>query len=353
MKITVLGAGAWGTAVAIHIAKQIDQQADRSNQEIKILLWARSSQQILEMKTSNRNQKYLPAIELPSQLQLEENFESAANFASAEDDLLIIATPLAGLASTCQALLALTNTPKNWVWLCKGIEPNTSALPHEIVMREIEKKSGHPQANQIAFGVLSGPSFAIEVAKGLPCALTVASKNNHLRDLTQKALHHGSMRIYATDDLVGVELGGAVKNILAIATGIADGLGLGLNARAGLITRGMVEMARLGTAMGAKAETFSGLTGLGDLILTATGDLSRNRQVGLELAKGKSLEQILLDLGHVAEGVRCAQAVLALSKKCHVQMPIVESVCKVLFEGMSPAIAVEQLMSRDARSEND
>jgi glycerol-3-phosphate dehydrogenase (NAD(P)+) len=345
MKVTVLGAGAWGTAVAIHATKSI--------QDVQVLLWGRSTKQILEMKESRCNQKYLPGVELPSRLALETDFDLAASYAKAEDDLLIIATPLSGLASTCQVLLSLPDVPKNWVWLCKGIEPETSALPHEIVAREIKKQTNYPQAAQIAFGVLSGPSFAIEVAKGLPCALTVASEFPRLRDLTQKALHHGSMRIYATEDIVGVELGGAVKNILAIATGIADGLGLGLNARAGLITRGMVEMARLGTAMGAKPETFSGLTGLGDLILTATGDLSRNRQVGLELAKGKSLEQILADLGHVAEGVRCAQAVLALAKKCQVQMPIVESVCKVLFEGMSAATAVQNLMSRDARSEKD
>lgn len=345
MKVTVLGAGAWGTAVAIH--------ATKSNQDVQVLLWGRSPQQIIEMRESHRNQRYLSGVELPSKLVLEEDFEKAVDFAKKERDLLIIATPLAGLASTCQKLLSLSDIPKNWIWLCKGIEPETSALPHEIVAREIKKKASHPQASEIAFGVLSGPSFAIEVAKGLPCALTVASEFPHLRELTQKALHHGSMRIYATEDIVGVELGGAVKNILAIATGIADGLGLGLNARAGLITRGMVEMARLGSAMGAKTETFSGLTGLGDLILTATGDLSRNRQVGLELAKGKSLEQILTDLGHVAEGVRCAQAVLALAKKCQVQMPIVESVCKVLFEGMPAATAVQNLMSRDARSEKD
>lgn len=345
MKVTVLGAGAWGTAVAIHAIK--------SSRDLQVLLWARKPEQILEMKELHRNQRYLPGVEIPSKLVLENDFEQAVNFAKTEDDLLIIATPLSGLASTCQALLSLTDIPKNWLWLCKGIEPQTSALPHEIVAREIKKKEHHPQASQIAFGVLSGPSFAIEVAKGLPCALTVASEFPRLRDLTQNALHHGSMRIYATDDVVGVELGGAVKNILAIATGIADGLGLGLNARAGLITRGMVEMARLGTAMGAKPETFSGLTGLGDLILTATGDLSRNRQVGLELAKGKSLERTLADLGHVAEGVRCAQAVLALAKKCQIQMPIVEAVCQVLFEGMSPASAVERLMSRDARAEKD
>ena len=161
------------------------------------------------------------------------------------------------------------------------------------------------------------------------------------------------MRVYATDDVVGVELGGAIKNVLAIATGIGDGLGLGLNARAGLITRGMVEMMRLGQAMGAKSETFSGLTGLGDLILTATGDLSRNRKVGLALASGKNLDQILKELGHVAEGVRCAQAIQALAMKHNIQMPIVESVCDVLFAGVDPKIAVSKLMSRDPKAEND
>lgn len=347
MKITVLGAGAWGTAIAIHAAKNLNASAQN-----EVTLWARNAEQIQQMQKDRANERYLPGVPFPENLKLEQKFDKAIQFAASPEGLVIIATPLAGLAQTCRLLLAEKNVPTNWIWLCKGIEASTGILPHEIVQHEIHQ-SNHPQASQIVAGVLSGPSFAIEVAKGLPCALTVASDSAHLRQLTQKALHRGFMRVYETQDLIGVELGGAVKNILAIATGIADGLGLGLNARAALITRGMVEMSRLGVALGAKPETFSGLTGLGDLILTATGDLSRNRQVGLELAKGQSLEAILSQLGHVAEGVRCAQAVLSLAQKNHVQMPIVHAVCQVLFENMSAAKAVEQLMARDARPESD
>lgn len=342
MNATIIGAGAWGTAVAIHAAKSMGTNG-------RVVLWARDSLQAKLLQDTRVNQKYLPGVKFPDNLIVESDWDDAISNATAADDLLIIATPLAGLASTCQQLLCASTIPKNWIWLCKGIESDTAALPHEIVKRELTEAS----LGQIAYGVLSGPSFAIEVAKGLPCALTVASQFPNLCRLTQHLLHHQSMRIYATDDVIGVELGGAIKNVLAIATGIGDGLGLGLNARAGLITRGMVEMMRLGQAMGAKAETFAGLTGLGDLILTATGDLSRNRKVGLALATGKSLDQILNDLGHVAEGVRCAQAIKTLAHKHRIQMPIVESVCEVLFAGVDPKVAVSLLMSRDPKSEND
>lgn len=342
MNATIIGAGAWGTAVAIHAAKSMGANG-------RVVLWARDPEQAKLLQVSRVNQKYLPGVPFPENLIVESSWDLAVENASAVEDLLIIATPLSGLANTCQQLLCATTIPKNWIWLCKGIEPETSALPHEIVKRELTAVS----LGQVAYGVLSGPSFAIEVAKGLPCALTVASQFPNLCRLTQVLLHHQSMRVYATDDVVGVELGGAIKNVLAIATGIGDGLGLGLNARAGLITRGMVEMMRLGQAMGAKSETFSGLTGLGDLILTATGDLSRNRKVGLALASGKNLDQILKELGHVAEGVRCAQAIQALAMKHDIQMPIVESVCDVLFAGVDPKIAVSKLMSRDPKAEND
>ena len=347
MNISIIGAGAWGTAVAIHAAKF----AKASPQlEIGVNLWARDAAQAQKMQDQRINERYLSGVEFPSNLVIEKDWDQVIKRTCRDEDLLIIATPLAGLSATCKALLNNSNVPKNWIWLCKGIEPDSCALPHEIVERELAASG---LKSQIQFGVLSGPSFALEVAKGLPCALTVASKFKNLCELTQKFLHYGAMRVYATDDVVGVELGGAVKNILAIATGIGDGMNLGLNARAAIITRGMVEMARLGQAMGARAETFSGLAGLGDLILTATGDLSRNRQVGLALAQGKTLEQILKDLGHVAEGVRCAQAVRSLAHRCQVQMPIVEAVCQVLFSGVPPEQALMQLMARDARSETE
>jgi glycerol-3-phosphate dehydrogenase (NAD(P)+) len=240
--------------------------------------------------------------------------------------------------------------PAQFVWLCKGFEARTQLLPHQVVAQVLG--DGGPGASWSgAGGALSGPSFAREVAAGLPVALTVASTSPACRDLTVQAFHHGAMRIYTGDDVVGVEVGGAVKNVLAIATGIADGLGLGLNARAALITRGLAEMSRLGVALGGRAETFTGLTGLGDLILTATGDLSRNRTVGMQLAGGRTLAQILAELGHVAEGVLCARAVLALATRHQVEMPITEAVCAVLFDERAPRDVVGALLRRDARAE--
>jgi len=229
------------------------------------------------------------------------------------------------------------------VWLCKGFEQDTALLPHQLVQQEL--------GEGLPIGALSGPSFALEVARGLPCALTIGSPNAELRNKVVTAVHGAHIRVYSTDDLIGVEVGGAVKNVLAIATGIADGLGLGLNARAALITRGLVEITRLGTALGGRSETFMGLTGLGDLILTCTGDLSRNRQVGLGLAAGKSLDTITAELGHVAEGVRCVQAVRQLAAENSIEMPIVDAVARVLFEQATSQQAIHDLLARDARDE--
>jgi glycerol-3-phosphate dehydrogenase (NAD(P)+) len=218
-------------------------------------------------------------------------------------------------------------------------------LPHQIVREAL--------GDGLPIGALSGPSFAQEVARGLPCALTIASTSSALRERAVAALHSQALRLYSSDDLIGVEVGGAVKNILAIATGIIDGLGLGLNARAALITRGLAEITRLGVALGARAETFTGLTGLGDLLLTCTGELSRNRRVGLGLAQGQSLEQIIAELGHVAEGVRCAKAVRTLAADKQVDMPITAAVAGVLFDGDTPRAMVMRLLARDPRSEAD
>jgi glycerol-3-phosphate dehydrogenase (NAD(P)+) len=242
-----------------------------------------------------------------------------------------------------QAMRDAGKVPAHVVWLCKGFEADTQLMPHQVVAAEL---AGHGSN-----GVLSGPSFAREVGQGLPVALTIASASAACRERTVAALHHGAMRIYTGDDVVGVEVGGAVKNVLAIATGIADGLGLGLNARAALITRGLAEMSRLGVMLGGRAETFTGLTGLGDLILTATGDLSRNRTVGMQLAAGRTLDDILGALGHVAEGVRCAQAVLAIARAHSIDMPITQAVCAVLFDGVAPRDAVNALLRRDAKAE--
>jgi len=336
MNISVLGAGAWGTAIAISAASHHP-----------VCLWARNPNAADAMRRDQENKQYLPAVTLPNSLLIESDFDKAVSRLGA-DDVLVIATPMAGLASTVADVFKTAQHPFNILWLCKGLEPETSLLPHQVVQREQERYAIHAHA----VGVLSGPSFAREVGEGLPCALTVASATSEFGQQVQTAFHHGNIRVYASDDLIGVELGGAVKNVLAIAAGICDGLGLGMNARAALLTRGLAEMMRLVKAVGGKSETCMGLTGLGDLILTATGDLSRNRRVGLSLAAGEPLDRVLAALGHVAEGVLCAQAVSDLAKKHHAEMPICTTVSQVLNGQLSPEAAVRALMGREPKSEN-
>ncbi|ALL63204.1 Glycerol-3-phosphate dehydrogenase [NAD(P)+] [Paraburkholderia caribensis MBA4] len=332
MKVAVLGAGAWGTALAGHLAARHDT-----------VLWARDAALIAELSTSHENARYLAGVALPSALRFEADLDLALDHALADDALCVVATPVAGLRAMLRTMRDMGKVPAHIVWLCKGFEADTQLLPNQVVAQEL---SGHTSN-----GTLSGPSFAREVGQGLPVALTVASASAACRERTVAAFHHGAMRIYSGDDVVGVEVGGAVKNVLAIATGIADGLGLGLNARAALITRGLAEMSRLGAALGGRAETFTGLTGLGDLILTATGDLSRNRTVGMQLASGRSLGDILNALGHVAEGVRCARGVLSIAQSHGIDMPITEAVCDVLFNNVAPRDAVSALLRRDAKAE--
>lgn len=334
MNITVLGAGAWGTALAIALA-------DRHS----VVLWGRADAAMRSASIRRENVDYLPGFALPDRLIVTSDFDQAVAHAAANteanDGLLIIASSVAGLRPLLQRLQS--RPVPNVVWLCKGFEEGSRLLPHQVV-RELLGTS-------IASGVLSGPSFAQEVAQGLPCALTVASEDAALRERVVQALHGRNIRVYSTDDVIGVEVGAAVKNILAIATGVTDGMGLGLNARAALITRGLAEIVRLGTALGGRPETFMGLTGMGDLILTCTGDLSRNRRVGLALAQGKSLDTIVAELGHVAEGVHCARAVRSLAAERNIEMPIAKAVAAVLFDGESPQAMVAQLLSRDPRHE--
>jgi glycerol-3-phosphate dehydrogenase (NAD(P)+) len=332
MKVAVLGAGAWGTALAGHLAARHDT-----------VLWAREPALIAELSASHENARYLAGVALPAALRYEAGLNAVLEHALADDALCVVATPVAGLRALFRAMRDAGKVPAHVVWLCKGFEADSQLLPHQVVAAELP---GHGSN-----GVLSGPSFAREVGQGLPVALTIASTSLTCRERTVAAFHHGAMRIYTGDDIVGVEVGGAVKNVLAIATGIADGLGLGLNARAALITRGLAEMSRLGVTLGGRAETFTGLTGLGDLILTATGDLSRNRTVGVQLAGGHTLDDILSGLGHVAEGVRCAQAVLAIARAHAIEMPITQAVCAVLFDGVAPRDAVSALLRRDSKAE--
>ncbi|WP_433694660.1 NAD(P)H-dependent glycerol-3-phosphate dehydrogenase [Paraburkholderia phenoliruptrix] len=332
MKVAVLGAGAWGTALAGHLAVRHDT-----------VLWARDSALVADLSASHENARYLAGVALPAALRYEADLNAALDHALADDALCVVATPVAGLRSLIRSMRDAGKVPAHVVWLCKGFEADSQLLPHQVVAAELPQHGSN--------GVLSGPSFAREVGQGLPVALTIASASAACRERTVAAFHHGAMRIYTGDDVIGVEVGGAVKNVLAIATGIADGLGLGLNARAALITRGLAEMSRLGVTLGGRAETFTGLTGLGDLILTATGDLSRNRTVGVQLAAGRSLADILSGLGHVAEGVRCAQAVLAIARAHAIDMPITQAVCAVLFDGVAARDAVSALLRRDSKAE--
>jgi glycerol-3-phosphate dehydrogenase (NAD(P)+) len=326
MHISVLGAGAWGTALATQAALRHPT-----------LLWGRDAHQMATLQSTGSNPRYLPDVDLPESLRLSDDLSQALAHAGPQG-LLIVATPMAALRGMLEQL-----PPGRMVlWLSKGFEAGSGQLGHEIA-REA--------APGLQVGVLSGPSFALEVARQQPTALVAASVDAGVRAAAVRALHGPSLRIYASTDPIGVEVGGAVKNVLAIATGIADGMELGLNARAALITRGLAEMSRLGLALGAEAETFMGLSGLGDLVLTATGDLSRNRQVGLRLARGLSLSQILTDLGHVAEGVYSAQTVLARSQSLGVDMPITAAVVAVLSGEQTPAEALGTLMLREARSE--
>jgi glycerol-3-phosphate dehydrogenase (NAD(P)+) len=338
MNLTLFGAGAWGTALAVSVVARHPT-----------LLWTRSEAHCAQMRDTKVNGRYLDEVTLPPALAITADFDAA--LAHARGGLAIIATPMAGLAELLRRMPVQGIDAPGVLWLCKGFEHDSGRLGHEIA------RAVHPDAHRV--GVLSGPSFAIEVARGQPTALVVASAEASLRDAAVQALHSEALRVYTSDDVIGVEVGGAVKNVLAIAVGICDGLAsaandghvLGLNARAALITRGLAEMTRLGVALGARGETFMGLSGLGDLVLTATGDLSRNRQVGLLLARGLALPTILLQLGHVAEGVLCADTVLRRARSLDVAMPITQAVVQVLEGQTTPAQALAQLMSRDARAE--
>ncbi|KQV61169.1 glycerol-3-phosphate dehydrogenase [Pelomonas sp. Root1217] len=332
MKISVLGAGAWGTALAIQAA----------NAGHDVSLWGRDAAAIGQMRVSRRNAAYLPDGELPAALDL--TSDCAAAIAHAADGLTIVATPMSGLRET---LAGLPSTQRV-LWLCKGFEAVTGRLGHEIA-RELQPS--------MRVGILSGPSFAQEVAAGRPTALVAASEDADLAQAAVDAFHGERLRVYTSNDPVGVEVGGAVKNVMAIAVGVCDGLSgaapdaPGLNARAAVITRGLAEMLRLGLALGAKAETFMGLSGLGDLVLTATGDLSRNRRVGLMLAQGLALRDILAKLGHVAEGVYSAPTVLARAREAGIEMPITEAMVALLDGRLRVGEAVEHLMGREARAE--
>ncbi|MDO8925776.1 MAG: NAD(P)H-dependent glycerol-3-phosphate dehydrogenase [Sideroxyarcus sp.] len=329
MKFAILGSGAWGTALAVSFAPRH-----------QVTLWSREPEEIAAMVRDRHNQRFLADIPLPAELRL----SAALHETLADAELVIVAVPVAGLRSTLQQLATLPS-PVPVVWVCKGFESETSLFPHQIAEQILP--ASFPR------GVLSGPSFAQEVARNQPTAMTLASNDGEFAQRTAKLLHHSRLRIYSSTDVVGVEIGGAVKNVLAIAAGICDGMQMGLNARAALLTRGLAEMTRLGLQMGGRAETLGGLSGVGDLILTCTGDLSRNRQVGMLLAQHKSLSNILNELGHVAEGVYTAREVHRIAQQRGVDMPICEAVYRVLYEDLAADKAVEVLLSRQPGSEFD
>jgi glycerol-3-phosphate dehydrogenase (NAD(P)+) len=331
MQITIMGAGAWGTAMALAAA--------RHTGENKVTLHARDATQAEALRVQRENARYLPGMALPGSVEISSAPLASLLASSPDCDLWVIATPMAGLRAV---LTSMADVHAPVAWLCKGLESGTGLMPHEVQAQV---------APLLKAGALSGPSFALEVARQQPTALVAASAHASVRNALVQAFHGPALRVYANSDIVGVEVGGAVKNVLAIATGLCDGLDLGLNARAALITRGLAEMTRLGLALGAHSDTFMGLSGLGDLVLTATGDLSRNRKVGLLLAQGQSLDQAVTSLGHVAEGVYSARTVMQRARALGVDMPITEAVVALLDGRLSAREAVQALMGRDPKGE--
>lgn len=337
MNITVIGAGAWGTALAISLAAHH-----------RVTLWARDAKLVAKMRETRTNHRYLPGCPLPDKLLLSEDFSASLHGA----ELVVLAVPTAALRATLARLAGAFSVSHSAdgagqrgvvkfpdvVWLCKGFEEGTSLLPHQVAKQVL------PSGFQ--GGVLSGPSFAQEVAQGLPAALVLACADEVFAQRVAHALHHCRLRVYASNDVIGVEVGGAVKNVMAIAAGVCDGMKLGNNARAALITRGLAEITRLGLKLGGRPETLGGLSGAGDLILTCTGDLSRNRRVGLLLAEKLSLDEILLQLGHVAEGVYAVREVYQIARRLGVDMPICDAVYRVLYDHVPAAEMVATLLNR-------
>ena len=327
MRLAILGAGAWGTALGVALA------ADHT-----ISLWARDADQCRKLATGRSNERYLPNVAIPASVLITPNMARAIE----ECELIVVAVPTSALRETLRQVA--TSSTAGVVWLCKGFESGSARFPHQIAEEELPPTQ--PRA------ALSGPSFANEVARGLPAAVTLASKDAKFAALASRELHTGRLRVYSSDDVIGVETGGAVKNVIAIAAGACDGLNLGASARAALITRGLAEITRLGVRLGGRAETFMGLAGAGDLMLTSTSDLSRNRRVGLLLASGRPLSDILKELGHVAEGVNTAHEVLRLSKQLGVDMPITAAVAALLGGTTSVHELVSGLLQREPKQES-
>ena len=327
--IAVFGAGSWGTALAISLSRSGEPT----------LLWGRDKEQITTFESVRCNIRYLPDVSLPDSLKLTSDLQETVSSAS---DILIV-VPSHSFRAMLEAIKPYLRDSQRISWATKGFEAGSGKQLHQVA----EDVFGSDRS----FAVISGPTFAKEVARGLPTAVTVASNDKEFSAFLSKRLHTDTFRIYTSDDVIGVEVGGAVKNVLAIAAGISDGLDFGANARAALITRALAEIMRLGTVLGAKRETLMGLTGLGDLILTCTDNQSRNRRLGLALGKGESLEEALTAIKQVVEGVQTAREVNELAISRGVDMPIIHSVYQILYEGMKPRDAVQELLSREQKPE--
>ena len=328
--ISVLGAGSWGTALAIQAARNGCQT----------LLWGHNPNHMTSLSSDKENRRYLPGFTLPESLILTDDLKEAASFSS----LILISVPSHAFRSTLIKLKPYINEKTKIAWATKGFNTDDGLLLNQIVEQTLSKKN--------LTAVLSGPTFAQEVATGLPTAITIASSTPDFSNTLASILHNHRFRAYTSQDIIGVQVGGAVKNVLAIAAGIADGLGFGANTRAALITRGLQEIIRLGTKLGGQPETFMGLAGLGDLILTCTDDQSRNRRFGLALGQGKNREQTIKTIGQEIEGVSAARETYLLSIKHNIEMPITEQTYKVLYEGLDPLIAVQNLLTRDQKAES-
>lgn len=328
-KITVLGAGSWGTALAIRLAANDND----------VCLWGHEPPFMERLILDRQNRRFLPDVRFPDKLAITADLSNAVQHSR---DLLL-AIPSHAFREVLTRIAALLNARSRIVWATKGLETGSGKFMHEVLEEVLDLRC--PAA------VLSGPTFAREVAAGLPTAMTVASVNPVFANDLANRLQADVMRIYTSDDVIGVELGGTVKNVLAIAAGIADGLELGANCRAALITRGLAEIIRLGDAMGARRETLMGLSGIGDLILTCTDNQSRNRRLGLALGKGHPVDMAVQEIGQVVEGFNTAHEVVRLANRYKVEMPISEQVYRVLYEGLPPSDAVHNLLNRESRAE--
>lgn len=323
--VAVLGAGSWGTALAIQFARALQLTT----------LWGRAEDEPERLARERKNERYLPDIRFPDSLRIEPDLETAVR----ENDDILIAVPSHALRAVLEQIRPFLRDTHRIAWATKGFEVDTGLLPHQVAQDVLGVE--RPLA------VLSGPTFALEVGRGLPTAMTVAATDPDFAAELARRISNESFRAYTSDDLAGVEVGGAVKNVIAIAAGISDGLGFGANTRVALISRGLVELMRLGEALGARKQTFMGLSGMGDLVLTCTDDQSRNRRMGLGLAAGRKTDEVAREIGQVVEGVYAANAVRGVAQKLGVEMPICEQVYRILYQDLPPEQAVTALMSRE------